>query len=64
MLSILFEDQSIIVVEKPAGLESQAARGFGADMVSEIRKHIHKLSPGKKELYVGVIHIQFLFPWG
>lgn len=56
MLSILFEDQSIIVVEKPAGLESQAARGFGADMVSEIRKHIHKLSPGKKELYVGVIH--------
>ncbi len=56
MLSILFEDQSIIVVEKPAGVESQAARGFGADMVSEIRKHIHKLSPGNCGLYVGVIH--------
>ena len=26
MLNILFEDQSIIVAEKPAGLESQATR--------------------------------------
>ncbi|WP_347559781.1 RNA pseudouridine synthase [Clostridium sp. AM58-1XD] len=56
MLSVLFEDQSIIVVEKPSGLESQVSRGFGADMVSEIRKHIHKLSPEGCELYVGVIH--------
>ena len=56
MLRILFEDQSIIVVEKPAGVESQAVHGFGADMVSEIRKHIHKLSPEDRGLYVGVIH--------
>lgn len=56
MLRILFEDQSIIVVEKPAGVESQAVHGFGVDMVSEIRKHIHKLSPEDRGLYVGVIH--------
>ncbi len=60
MLTILFEDQSIIVAEKPAGLESQATRKLEPDMVSEIKKHIHKLSTqssGKKEEpYVGVIH--------
>ena len=60
MLNILFEDQSIIVAEKPAGLESQATRKLEPDMVSEIKKHIHKLSTpssGKKgEPYVGVIH--------
>ena len=44
MLNILFEDQSIIVAEKPAGLESQATRKLEPDMVSEIRNYIHKLS--------------------
>ena len=72
MLSVLYEDKEIIVVEKPAGLESQSSRGFGADMVSEIRSHlasaacpqnIHKMGtskPGRLGIsappYVGVIH--------
>ena len=60
MLNILFEDQSIIVAEKPDGLESQATRKLEPDMVSEIRNYIHKLSTdgrGKtREPYVGVIH--------
>lgn len=56
MLNILYEDEHIIVVWKPVGLESQSSRGFGADMVSEIRRHIHKLSPRVGEPYVGVIH--------
>lgn len=60
MLNILFEDQSIIVAEKPAGLESQATRKLEPDMVSEIKKHIHKLSTARsgktEEPYVGVIH--------
>ena len=56
MLNILYEDEHIIVVWKPVGLESQSSRGFGADMVSEIRRHIHKLSPRAGEPYVGVIH--------
>ena len=60
MLNILFEDQSIIVAEKPAGLESQATRKLEPDMVSEIRNYIQKLSTdgrGKtREPYVGVIH--------
>ena len=45
MLKVLYEDKDLIVVWKPVGLESQSSRGFGADMVSEIRRHIHKFSP-------------------
>ena len=55
-MEILYEDEYLIVVWKPAGLESQSSRGLGADMVSELRRHIHNLSPGRGEPYVGVIH--------
>ncbi|MGL5436544.1 MAG: RluA family pseudouridine synthase [Lachnospiraceae bacterium] len=56
MLEIIWEDADIIVVYKPAGVESQSSRGFSADMVSEIKRHIHKSSPDKGEPYLGVIH--------
>lgn len=60
MLNVLYEDREIIVVWKPTGMESQSSRGFGADMVSEICKHIHISSTeasGKGGMpYVGVIH--------
>jgi 23S rRNA pseudouridine1911/1915/1917 synthase len=55
-MHILYEDSHILVVWKPAGMESQESRGFGADMVSEIRKFIHSRSPGPEVPYVGVIH--------
>ena len=41
MVSILYEDKDIIVVHKPAGLESQSSRGFAPDMVSEISCYLH-----------------------
>lgn len=56
MLEVLWEDRDVIVVYKPVGIESQSSRGFAADMVSEIKRHIHKTSPDKGEPYVGVIH--------
>ncbi|MGN0157531.1 MAG: RluA family pseudouridine synthase [Brotaphodocola sp.] len=56
MLKVLYEDEHIVVVWKPVGMESQSSRGFGADMVSELKRHIHKLSPKAGEPYVGVIH--------
>lgn len=56
MLEIMYEDAHILVVWKPSGLESQSSRGIGADMVSEIRRHIHNSSPQKGMPYVGVIH--------
>lgn len=50
--------RNILVAVKPAGVESQAAKRFAPDMVSEIRKYlvIHKLCTPGKEPYVGVIH--------
>lgn len=65
MVPILYEDKDIIVVQKPAGLESQVSRGFAPDMVSEIRRYlhnpqdIHNHPQGASTVqppYVGVIH--------
>lgn len=56
MLTVLYEDQEIIVVEKPVGMESQVSSGFAPDMVSEIKTHINKLCRTGREPYVGVIH--------
>lgn len=65
MVPILYEDKDIIVVQKPAGLESQVSRGFAPDMVSEIRRYLHNpqdihnhpqgVSTAQPP-YVGVIH--------
>lgn len=55
-MNILYEDEQIIVVEKPVGMESQAARALEPDMVSEVKKHWGGLSSKREEPYVGVIH--------
>lgn len=49
MLQVIFEDEYLLVVWKPVGIESQSSRGFGADMVSEVRKHIFKTSKKQGE---------------
>lgn len=63
MVKIIYEDADLMVVEKPAGLESQSSRKFEPDMVSEIKNYLRistkestKSSTGGGEPYVGVIH--------
>lgn len=56
MLEIFYEDREIIVVKKPVGMEAQSTHSFAPDLVSEIRKHINRLSTAEGEPYVGVIH--------
>lgn len=65
MVPVLYEDKDIIVVHKPVGLESQSARGFAPDMVSEIRRYLHNPQDihshpqggaAAQPPYVGVIH--------
>ena len=58
MLTVLYEDKEILVTVKPAGVESQSARRFEPDMVSEVKKYlvIHRKSTTGGEPYVGVIH--------
>jgi 23S rRNA pseudouridine1911/1915/1917 synthase len=51
---VLYEDKELIVVIKPAGVQSQSSSGFEDDMVSLIKKHIAGATGS--EPYVGVIH--------
>lgn len=48
MLNILYEDNEIIVVEKPSGVESQSSKGFEADMVSLLKNYIMGHDSGDK----------------
>ncbi len=57
MLKVIYEDASIIIIEKPAGLATQSANVLQPDCVSLIKEHITKADPkAKQEPYVGVIH--------
>ncbi len=55
-LEVFYEDRDIIVVKKPAGVESQARHSLEPDMVSEIRCHIRETAGSGAEPYVGVVH--------
>lgn len=52
---ILFEDQDILVVKKPAGIDSQRGRGFRADMESLLKSYLAKKG-GVSSPYLAVIH--------
>ncbi len=52
-LKIVYEDEEILVVHKPAGLATQSAGVGQADVVSELKRHLAK---SKKAPYLGVIH--------
>ncbi len=47
---ILFEDKSIIVVEKPAGMASQEERGGSMDMVSYLKNYQVKVKKEKPSI--------------
>lgn len=56
-IRFLYEDKSIIVVEKPAGIATQTSDVTKPDCVSLIKEHISTNDPGTpKEPYLGVIH--------
>ncbi len=54
---ILYEDSSIIIINKPAGLATQSANVMQPDCVSLLKEHIRACDPSnKKEPYLGVVH--------
>lgn len=55
--NIIYEDEHIIVVFKPAGIATQTARCGQQDMVSELKNYLFQ-KPGaeKGEPYLGVVH--------
>ncbi len=58
MKNIIFEDEYILVVYKPAGIATQTARIGQQDMVSELKNYLIKKPEykGKGEPYLGVVH--------
>ncbi len=56
--NIIYEDEAILVVYKPAGIATQTARLGQQDMVSELKNYLAKKSESKekREPYLGVVH--------
>ena len=56
--NILYEDEDIMVVFKPAGIATQTARIGQQDMVSELKNYLagKGLHQGEKEPYLGLVH--------
>ncbi len=56
-IDIIYEDSSITVIRKPAGVATQSANPTQPDCVSLLKEHLKKEDPeNKKEPYIGVIH--------
>ena len=53
---IIYEDNDIIVVNKPVGVPSQSDRTGDMDMVSRLKNYLFAKNPQKGEPYVGIIH--------
>ena len=53
MLDVLYEDKDVLVVVKPAGIESQTSRRLEPDMVSEIKNYLHRKAQEAKKLSTG-----------
>lgn len=51
-ISILFEDNDILVCKKPAGLPTQTAKIAAPDLVSELKNYLAE----KNESYLAVVH--------
>lgn len=52
---IIYEDRSVLVCRKPAGLATQTASGFQADMVSELKNELSRKT-GERNPYLGLVH--------
>ena len=56
-METLYEDDHVIVINKPAGLATQTANVSQPDCVSLLKGHIKRNSPGiEGEPYVGIVH--------
>lgn len=55
-LTILYEDNDLIVCLKPSGIASQNTSGFEITLVDLIKQHLSQQSSKKGEPYLGIIH--------
>lgn len=55
-LNILYEDNHIIVVEKPSGILSQADHTNDIDMLTLIKRYIKERYQKPGNVYLGLVH--------
>lgn len=55
MADIIYEDDAILAVKKPAGVESQRGRSFAMDLESDLKNELARRHPGRVP-YLGVVH--------
>ena len=55
-LSVLYEDNHVIVVIKPANIPSQADKTGDIDMLSLVKKYIKEKYNKPGEVYIGLVH--------
>lgn len=55
-INILFEDNNIIVCEKPVGVPSQSDKTSDYDMVSRLKNYVHETGQVSGEPYLGIVH--------
>lgn len=53
---ILYEDDAVLVCEKPVGMLVQSNRSLDTDMINELKNYIYKNLNNNKEPYIGLIH--------
>lgn len=53
---IIYEDQDILVCQKPAGIAVETRKTTEMDMVSELKNYLKKSTGSKEVPYLGVIH--------
>lgn len=55
-LHIVYEDEHLLVLYKPAGVPVQSARVGMKDCESLIRNYLYEKNPGKGAPYLGIVH--------
>lgn len=55
-LTILYEDEAVIVCEKPAGMPSQSDKSQDMDMVSSIKNYLRECKPEEGAPYAAAVH--------
>ena len=56
MINILYEDNHLLVVEKPVGVLSQADSSNTPDMLTELKKYIKEKYKKPGNVYIGLVH--------
>ena len=56
MLNVLYEDNHIIVVEKPFNMPTQEDESQDKDLLSEVKQYVKEKYQKPGDVYIGLVH--------